>query len=98
MFELLEDQPAREPLPFWVKAFLTLWILTLPVTLPAAALSAMATEAGEHWDVDLFIWSAFTYPVSVILAFLFRRMCHPVVLLPFLNVVVWFLSGAFTGH
>ena len=84
----------RPSLPKWVKVMLALWIITLPVTLPLAAMSGMAAIDGEHWYVYVFILAGFTYPVSVGFAFLFRRRRPEVVFLPCLNVVLWILAGS----
>jgi len=46
----------------------------------------------------VFIWSALTYPLSVITAFLFRRKRPMLALLPFVNIALWLLSGSFGGH
>lgn len=94
MFESYQ-QLIKQPLLPWVKAALTLWIVTLPVTLLFAALSAMASEAGYSWHMYLFMWSAFTYPLSVIAAFWFRRERPRLVLLPCVNIALWLFSGSF---
>ena len=88
----------KPPLFPWVKAMLTLWTVTLPVTLVFAMLSGMAADAGNHWWVDLFIWSAVTYPLSIIVAFLFRRKRPILALLPCINIALWFFAGSFGGH
>ncbi len=93
MFESYQ-QLTKPPLPPWLKVALTLWIVTLPVTLLLAALSAMASEAGYSWHTYLFMWSAFTYPLSVIAAFWFRRKRPILTLLPFVNIALWLFSGS----
>ena len=97
MFESYHEL-VKPPLPPWVRATLTLWIVTLPVTLPFAAFSGMAADAGDHLWVDVFIWSALTYPLSIVVAFLFRRKRPMLVLLPCANIAVWVFAGSFGGH
>lgn len=91
-------QLSKAPLLPWVKAVLTLWIVTIPVTLPFVPLSAMAAEAGDHWYVNVFVWSAFTYPLSVLTAFVFRRKSPALVVLPCVNIGLWFFAGWFGAH
>jgi hypothetical protein len=91
-------RPTKPPLLPWVKGTLVLWTTTLPITLLFAALSGMAADAGDHWWVDVFIWSAFTYPLSIIAGFLFRRKRPVLVLLPCVNIALWLFADAFSGH
>lgn len=88
----------KPPLPVWVKGMLALWIITLPVTLWFAALSAMAGESGYNAGVYVLVGSAWTYPAGVIVAFLFRRKYPRMVLLPFVNVALWLGAGLVVGH
>jgi hypothetical protein len=97
MFEAYYEL-AKPPLPPWVKAMLVLWVITLPITLLFATMSGMAADAGDHWWVDVFIWSAFTYPLSIIAAFLFRRKRPMLVLLPCVNIALWLFAGSFGRH
>jgi hypothetical protein len=83
---------------FWAKGVLTVWLLTLPVTIVFAALSGMASEGGYNWRVYIFMGAAFTYPVSIILAFIFRRRVPLLVFLPCLNIIVWFVTGSAAPH
>src|ERR1700731_195205 len=88
VFELLE--PAKPPIPSFAKGMLVLWIATLPVTLVLAGLSGMAIIHHEgDWLVYAFIWSAYTYPISVLVAFLFRRKRPGLVFLPCLNIALF---------
>jgi hypothetical protein len=88
------SEPEEKPsTPLWAKAVLAVWLLTLPVTILFAAISAMASEAGYSWSVYVFIGAAWTYPVSIVVAFILRRKLPPLVFLPGLNIIVWLWSG-----
>jgi len=88
------SEPEEEPsTPLWAKAVLAVWLLTLPVTILFAAISAMASEAGYSWPVYIFIGAAWTYPLSIVVAFILRRKLPPLVFLPCLNIIVWLWSG-----
>jgi hypothetical protein len=94
-FANMWSEPEGEPsTPLWAKTVLAVWILTLPITILFASLSAMASEGGYHPSVYIFMGAAFTYPISIAVAFIFRRKFPSLVLLPCLNVVVWFISGS----
>ena len=97
MFETFQGPP-RKPLLPWVKGVLALWIVTLPITLPFGCLSGMAGDGGYNWYVDLIIWTGATYPLSVILAVLFRRKRPELVFLPCLNIALWFFAGLIAPH
>jgi hypothetical protein len=86
-----DDEPST---PRWAKAVLAVWILTLPLTILFAAISAMASEAGYRRSVYIFIGAAWTYPLSIVVAFFLRRKLPPLVFLPCLNVIVWFWAGS----
>jgi hypothetical protein len=89
------SEPEGEPsTPLWAKTVLAVWMLTLPITILFASLSGMASDDGYHPSVYIFIGAAFTYPISIVVAFILRRKFPALVLLPCLNVVVWFISGS----
>jgi hypothetical protein len=94
MFETIvkEEKPALLP---WVKKMLLLWLVTSPIALVFVGLSGMAADAGDHWFVTLFIWAALTYPISVTLAYFFRRACPYLVFLPLFNIALWLFAGTF---
>lgn len=54
----------------------------------------MATEGGERLSVYIFMGAAFTYPISIVMAFVFRRKLPLLVFLPCLNIAVWLISGS----
>ena len=87
--------PEKPPLAPWAKRMLILWLVTAPVALVFIGLSGMAAAAGDHWYVTLFIWAALTYPISVIVAFVFRRSYPRLVFLPFLNLALWLFAGSY---
>jgi len=60
-----------------------------------APLSGMAADAGDHWFVYVFIWSVLTYPLSVGIAFVFKRKFPAGTLLPLVNVVLCLVSGSY---
>jgi len=84
-----QEQPApsatRAPLIFWF-ILLVPWMLFGP-------LSAMAFDGGATAEAYMFFWSTITYPVSVVLAAVFRRWFPYAVLLPVLN-----FAACFTSH
>ena len=74
---------------------LALWLITLPFTLLLAGLSGMAIIHHEgDWLAYAFIGSAQTYPISVLVAFLFRRKQPELVFLPCLNIALYFVFGS----
>ncbi len=72
---------------------LFLWIVLLLPWLPFAAMSGMAFDAGPKFAVYIFVGSTWTYPVSVGIAWRFRQKTPTIAFLPFINIVVWFISG-----
>ena len=93
VFDFIE--PEKPPIPSFAKAMLALWLITLPFTLLAAGLSGMVIINSEgDWHPYAFIGSAYTYPISVLVAYLFRRKRPELVFLPCLNIVLCFFFGA----
>ena len=92
------QQLTKPPLLREVKLMLAFWIVTLPVGLVFMLVSGMAFDAGDHWDVDVFVGAAYTYPISIVLAFLFRRKRPMLVFLPWVNIALWLVSGSFSRH
>jgi hypothetical protein len=74
------------------------WVVTLPLTLVFAALSGMAGEGGYNLQACILIGSAFTYPVSIVLAFSFSRRVPRLVFLPCLNIILWLVAGSAPPH
>jgi len=75
------------------KVALFIWSVLLIPWLPFALLSGMAFDAGRTTAAYVFVWSAWTYPISVAIAFALRRKIPAFVLLPLLNVFGFLLSG-----
>lgn len=69
-------------------------MITLPVAILFVGLSGMATEGGEKLSAYIFMGAAFTYPISILIAFLCRNKLPALVFLPCLNVAVWLISGS----
>lgn len=76
-----------------VKAMLIVWCVLLAPWVPMAPWAGMACDAGPTLEANTFVWSAWTYPVSVIIALIFSRKIPFLSLLPFLNVMGTVLSG-----
>ena len=78
----------------WATLFVLLLSLVLLVPwLMMAPLAAMAFDPGPSPGAYVFVWSAWTYPICVVLVAVFRRKAPLIVLLPCLNVVGFFLGG-----
>ena len=69
---------ARYVFVFWV-VLLIPWLLVAP-------LSAMAFDAGCTPEAYAFVWSVWTYPITVGIAAVCRRWVPWIVLLPLLNL------------
>jgi hypothetical protein len=76
---------ARYAFVFWA-VLLIPWLLVAP-------LSGMAFDAGYTAEAYTFVWSVWTYPVTVGITAVFRRWWPWVVLLPLLNVAGCGASG-----
>jgi hypothetical protein len=83
----------KETLEKSVSALFVLWFFLLVPWLPLAMVSLMAFDAGPTFGVYLFVWSIWTYPVSVGIAWLFRSRVIVAPLLPFVNIVFCLVSG-----
>ncbi|MGH9490279.1 MAG: hypothetical protein ACRD17_07175 [Terriglobales bacterium] len=86
--EFRRPQPA--PLQPYVAVWLIIWcVLLIPWAL-FAALSGMAFDGGDTFSAYFFVWSVWTYPVSLLIAFLFRRKCPALVFLPMIHGIAIF--------
>jgi hypothetical protein len=93
VFDFIE--PEKPPIPSFAKAMLALWLITLPFTLLVAGLSGMVIIHSEgDWFTYAFIGSNYTYPISVLVAFLSRRKRPELVFLPCVNIALFFIFGA----
>jgi hypothetical protein len=88
------------PLRIEVKAALIFWSILFIPWFPIMMLSGMAFDAGEKWFAYVFVWSMWTYPVVLAIAFIFRRskIALFLVLLPVLNVIGCTVSGSYPRH
>ena len=78
----------------WATLFVfVLWLLLLVPWFMIAPLAAMAFDPGPSLGAYAFVFSTWTYPISVGLAGIFRRKAPLIVLLPCLNVAGYFLAG-----
>jgi pheromone shutdown protein TraB len=69
------------------------WLILLLPWLPMALLSGMAFDGGPTWRAYLFAWAMWTYPLSVVAAFILRRSIPASVFLPALNVAAIVIAG-----
>lgn len=72
---------------FWL-ALLVPWLLWAP-------LSGMAFDGGYTPTAYAFVWSVWTYPVTVIIVAVLRRWTPWIVLLPVVNFAGCFAGGLF---
>ena len=84
---MFEGIPGPTPLDPTVKAFITAWIIFLVPWLPIAAVAGLAFDGGPKWSAYVFVWSVWTYPITVGIAFIFRRKKPILSYLPFVNVL-----------
>lgn len=70
-----------------------MWLISLLPWLLIGPLSALAFDAGSSLDAYVFVISALTYPVAVVLVGVLKQK-HPfIALLPLVNVALFFISG-----
>jgi hypothetical protein len=69
------------------------WLVLLLPWLVLAPLSLMAFDAGPEFLVYVFVWSIWTYPISVGVVWWFRRDVPLIAFLPCLNIATGLLSG-----
>jgi hypothetical protein len=90
-----------EPEAYWaarkrrnIRGLLILWSVLLVPWLPFALLSGLAFDGGPTPQAYFFVWSVLSYPVAVGIAVLSRKRFPVLLLLPFLNLIGFILSGA----
>jgi hypothetical protein len=81
-----------KPAPSATKKVFIAWLVLLVPWLIFAPLSEMAFDAGYTSATYGFVWSVWTYPVTVIIVAIFRRWIPWIVLLPIVN-----FAGCFAG-
>src|SRR5207248_1001781 len=84
MFEYFAE---AAPLDTTVKVVLTVWCLLLVPWILFAGLAGMAFDGGYTTGAYIFVWSVWTYPITVGISFLFRRKHPRLVWLPALNFI-----------
>jgi hypothetical protein len=92
--------PSQSPLKPFVKAALIFWAVLFVPWFPIMMLSGMAFDAGYKWFAYVFVWSMWTYPITLTVAFILKRTKSAlfIVLLPILNVVGCAVSGSYPRH
>jgi hypothetical protein len=83
--------------PKIIQSVFLLWLALMIPWLVIAPLAGMAFDAGTCWGVDLFLWSLWTYPVSIFVAWAARRVTPWVIFLPIVNVVGLLISNSVTA-
>lgn len=73
-------------------ALFALWIMLLLPWLPFAPASAMAFDPGPSFGAYLFVICVWTYPITVLFAWIFRDKSPVIPFLPFLNIALPFLA------
>ena len=66
---------------------LIIWVVLIIPWFLWAGLSGMAFDGGYTAEAYTFVWSVWTYPISVLIAAVLRRWRPEFVLLPILNFV-----------
>jgi len=64
----------------------TFWIFLLIPWIVLAPLSVMAFDGGPKPEAYVFVWSVWTYPVTVVLMALLKRRLRWIVLFPIINL------------
>ena len=81
------------PLDANVRKLNTIWIILLVPWLPFAALAGMAFDGGPKWSAYVFVWSIWTYPLTVGIGYIFRRRKPMLSYLPLVNAAGFLISG-----
>jgi len=85
--------PEKPPVAGWARRMLVMWVILLVPWLFFGPASGMAFDGGYYWSAYVFAWSAMTYPLSVGMAFIFKRKCPALTFLPLVNIVLWLGVG-----
>jgi hypothetical protein len=87
-----QSHPNR-PTPSAAKVLFIVWLVLLLPWFLFAGLSGMAFDAGPSAEAYTFVWSVWTYPVTLGIAAVLRRWVPWIVLLPFLNMAACIAPG-----
>jgi len=80
------DELRMLPTPV-VNGILGFWLVLLILWFPFVSLSGMVFDGGATATAYRFVWSLWTYPVSVVIGILLRKRLPLFSLLPVLNVI-----------
>jgi hypothetical protein len=83
--------------PPFVKKLLGFWVFLLIPWFPFAALAGMAFDGGRTLNAYIFVWSLWTYPVALVISVILKRWVPNMILLPFLNIMGFLISGSSHG-
>jgi hypothetical protein len=87
-----QTNPARQT-PTAANRVFVFWLVLLLPWLLFASLSVMAFDAGYTAETRAFVFSVWTYPITVGIAAVVRRWVPWLVLLPLVNVAGCGVSG-----
>ena len=87
-----QTHPTRQS-PTAAKYVFVFWAVLLIPWLLLAPLSGMAFDAGYKAEAYAFVWSVWTYPITVGIVAVCRRWVPWIVLLPLLNIAGCSASG-----
>jgi len=88
--------PQPAPLKAYVTVMLIAWSVLLPLLLQSADVAGMALAVPPNPSTPFaygFAWSIWTYPITLGIAFFYRRKRPHLVGLPALNVIVFIISA-----
>jgi hypothetical protein len=94
----MADEPTFIPpwppeLPLFVRVTFAVWFLLFIIWLPLIIGDGMAFEGnGPRWKSYSFVIGHFSYPITVGIAWLFKRKLPALVFLPLLSLSLVFLS------
>lgn len=90
---MFEQSLGPAPLSPTVRRMLVVWCVLLIPWFPFAALAGLTFDGGYTWSAYMFLWSNWTYPLTLAAAFAFKRKAPLLVFLPVLNVIGFFIGG-----
>ena len=70
------------------------WLVLLIPWFAIAPLATMAFDPGPSRAAEVFVWSTWTYPLSVLVVGMLRRKAPFVILLPIVNPIGFFVAGS----
>lgn len=94
LWQWVQTYPAKPAPPATNKVFIA-WLILLVPWLLWAPLSGMAFDAGYTPTAYAFVWSVWTFPVTVIIVAIVRKWVPWIVVLPVINFAGCFAGGLF---